>query len=429
MRRRLLVCALATLACLGLVLGLLAAWVQSDDAHARFEALASQALDREVRVGAIDVGLDAITLRELTISDPWARTPSVSADRAQFEVRWQALLDGGLAGTLRADRFSLDVRKRGTETNFHGIRRARSRRRPLDLLLVLGGGTVRVHDEDRGETVTAEGVTLSGRVQRSDAQPRVALDVGARTVRARGIAVFDVDVGLRVDAEAAELETLSVRLGDGVLQGRARAAFELASGWSVELEAHDVALSQELLPLVAAAFPAAAGVQERPEGALSMTVVARGAGWSRAQVLQSLQGRVELTLHDVVLPRASALVRVGALLGRGSEPLALPVVEVEARVQGPWVSVQRVRTDGTAVAVPFEGRVALDGRIEGELDVMPLLQVMPGVHERVRRYTTRLPVRVSGTTEQPSISMPPMAEVMRGAADAWFERASVSFAF
>jgi len=422
MRRRVLRAALVTIALVAVCIGAAVLWLHSDDARQRFEALASAALHRQVRVEAIDVGVSRLTLTGLAVSDPWSDGPALTVARGEFEPRWSVLLDGGLAGTLRAEAFEVDVRKRGQETNFHGMRRASTKPRPLDLMLELQGGDVRLHDEDRGETVSIEGVGLSGRVQRADAQPVVSLETRADHVRALGIAVHDVSVVLGVGPRGVELSTLAARLEEGTLEGEGHLAFDARSSWSARLDARDVGLRDELLPIVVAVFPAAAGVQSEVEGRLSLASDVRGAGLTHGAVLQSLHGDLAMRLDGVVLPRETAVVRVAALLGRPVEPMPLERLEIAASVRGPWVQVDAVRSGGRMLELPFEGRVSLEGRLDLQIDVLPLMAAIPSAQAWVRRYTTAVPVRVEGTTSEPLIRPPPASVLAKALAGAWAER-------
>ena len=426
MRRRLFRIALVTTALVAALLGVVAVWLHSDDARRRFEAVASEALDREVRVSSVEVGWASLTLHDLTLADPWAESPAVSVGHGVFEVEWTTLLAGGLKGRLRADEVSVIVRKRDGATNFHGIRRPRSSKRPLDVSLALEGGQVLLHDEDADETVEFEGVSLHGRVTRSDAQPVVALDAGATMIRARSVAVHDVAVELAIDADGVALERARVRLGEGLVAGRGTVRFDAESHWSAQLDVAEVGLRDELFPLVVAAFPGAAGLRSAPEGATAGTVSlqldVQGAGFVPVDVLPSLEGKLSLRLDDVVLPRETAVVRVASLLGRPAEPMRFDRLEADARVRGRWVRVDEVRHDGQAITLPFDGRVSLDGRLDLEVDVLALMRALPSAHEWARRYVASVPIRVEGTTDEPIIRPPPAGVVARSLATAWIER-------
>ncbi len=405
----------------------MAMWVRSDDARRRFERTASQALNRDVRVAGIGVGWDRVTLHNLTLSDPWSDQPALQVAHGEFEIRWSALWDGGLAGTLTAEAFSIRVRKRGRETNFHGMRRPTAQKRPLDIVLALSGGEVLVHDEDREERVRLEGVELVGRVAREDAQSVVGLEARADAVHTYGVLISDVSVSLAIGREGVDLDQLQARLGGGRIAADGRLGFDVSSTWSAHVEAVDVALRDEVLPIVVAAFPAAAGVPQTPEGRiegrLSLVAEVEGAGLSPSSLVPTLRGRLRVELEGVVLPPETAVVRIAALLGRSPEPLALEPVSVEASLAGPWVRVDTVRSGGEPIALPFEGRVALDGRLDLDVDVLPLLQALPQAHSWARRYTLALPVRVEGTTAEPVVRAPSAATVARAVAGAWALRA------
>lgn len=426
MRRRILRIALVTTAVLAVLAAVAGVWVHSDDARQRFEGLASKALDREVRVSSMEVGWASLTLHDLTLDDPWSASPSVVVGRGVFELEWGALLDGGLAGRLRADGFSVTVRKRDGATNFHGIRRPHSSHRPLDLLLELDGGAVLLRDEDADETIAFEGVSLRGHVQRADAQPVVTLDAGASAVRARSVAVYDAAVSLGIDADGVELDRARVRLGSGIVAGRGMLRFDEASHWSAQLDVAEVGLRDELFPLVVAAFPGAAGLRTAPEGATGGTVSLRldveGAGFAPAGLLPTLHGDLGLRLDGVVLPRETAVVRAASLLGRPAQPMRFDLIEVDARIRGRWVRVDEVRSEGAAISLPFDGRVSLDGRLDLDVDVLAFMRALPAAHAWARRYVSAVPIRVEGTTEDPVIRPPSAGVIARALATAWVDR-------
>ncbi len=286
---------------------------------------------------------------------------------------------------------------------------------------------MQLHDEDRRETVSLEGVALVGRVGRADAQPLVGLDARAEAVTAHGISVFDVSVALGLDAQGVNLEQVEARFGEGSLIADAHLRFDTASTWPARVEAQDVALRDELLPIVVAAFPGAAGVPQSPEGQiagrLSFTAEIKGSGLTPSSILPSLAGRLTVRLEGVVLPAETAIVRIAALLGRAPDPLALDPLAIEASLSGPWVRVDAVRSGGQPIDLPFEGRVALDGRLDLALDVLPLVRALPRAHAWARRYTLALPVRLEGTTADPVIRAPSAATVARAVAGAWAQRA------
>ena len=138
--------------------------------------------------------------------------------------------------------------------------------------------------------------------------------------------------------------------------------------------------------------------------------------------MQRLEGRASVWLDDLVLPRETALVRIAAFLGRPPEPLAFESLEIDASLRGPWVRVEGLWSEGEPVPLPFDGRVALDGRLDLEVDVLPLLRVVPRAHDWVRRYATAVPVRLEGTTQDPEIRPPSASAVTKALAGAFVER-------
>ena len=409
-------------------------WLQTDAARHRFEALASAALRRDVTVEALEVRLDALELSGLAVAGAPLDTPEMLAmpglrvDAARFELDWSALLEGGLAGTLHARDFDLRIVKQQGVTNWHGLRTPRSgeKRRPLDLRLVLDDGAVTYRDEDRGEQAIVRGVALAGRIERADAQKTVAFDVRAAQIQMRTIVVENVVLAMTVDDAALDVTSLEATLDDGAVSGEGRLAFDRSSSWSARVDARQLRLSEAVLPVVVAAFPAAAGLKAQPAGAtqgrLTVSAQVRGSGLRSVSVLQSLEGTLSVSLQDVVLPQETVAVRVAALLRRDAAPLPLPPLSVDARVSGPWVRVTEVRSNAEPIPLPFEGRVALDGRLDLRVDVLPLLGVMPHTQASVRRYADAIPVRVVGTVQAPEVRAPSAAALAKAVAGAWVER-------
>ncbi|MEM6291979.1 MAG: AsmA-like C-terminal region-containing protein [Myxococcota bacterium] len=432
--RRLLLAGGGALGFLGL--GLLGGWMwlHTDAARHRFEVLASEALHRQVTVDAIDVQLDALELSGLTVAGAPDDTslgqgePGLEVDAARFELRWSALLDGGLAGTLHARDFDLRVAKQEGATNWHGIRRRRSGddTRPLDLRLVLDDGTVTYRDEDRGEEVVLRGVALAGRVETAEAHKDVTFDARAAEVEMRDVVLEDVALTVQASEVALAVTSFEATLDEAAITGDGALAFDRASSWSARVDATGLSLGDAVLPVVVAAFPAAAGLTAQPVGAtqgqLSISAEVQGSGLKRASVMQSLAGSLGVSLNDVVLPKETVAVRVAALLGRTAAPLPLPPLSIDARIDGPWVRVAEVRSEGDPIALPFEGRVALDGRLDLQVDVLPLLGVMPEARAGVRRYANALPVRVEGTVQHPEVLPPSAGAVAKAVAGAWIER-------
>lgn len=415
---------LAGMVVLAIPLVALAAWMRGAGARARFEHIASSALHRDITIEGMELGWSSLELEGLRVADPWVDDQAVYAEHASVDLDLWTLLGGGLRGTVRASAFEVTVRKRGHETNFHGMR-SKSSGRELDLLLELEGGDVVYEDLDRNESVRAHRVALRGNVQRAGAQRVVGLDVEVGALNAWGIELRDVFAAARFDRESIVVPKLNVTLIQGAISAEGALAFGAEGEWSAVVDAHELTLDDDLLPIAAVVFPALAGMQDVPEGhaggTMSLHVEAAGAGLSAESVRSSLSGEVQLGLRDLSLPSESLAVRLAGMFGQGDTLLAMPKVGVDARVEEGWIRVHELRMNGEKVALPFRGRAHMDGRLDLEIDVLPLLRAA-GVSSKVERYAADLPLHVRGTVRDPDVDAPSARELAGSVGRAWLQK-------
>jgi hypothetical protein len=421
-RRRALII-VAALALLVVGAGIVAySWLGSDDARTRLERVLSEALHRTVTIEGLEVQptRGIVELTGVTIANPegWDGAPMLTAGRVELEVDLDDALDGRLDGAVEASGLDLRIAKRDGAINLQGMHRKDGATRAVDLHLdiELTDARVLLEDLDRGETMRLDGVRLdallSNRAEGKDAD--VDLEVGAVSVR--GVGLHHVALSVTGTDDAVVVRRLAARIGDaGKIHGAGRVQLDADTDWSLQLEAHGVAIDADLLPVVVAFYPPAAGVDAPPQGKLDAALELAGAGFAWETLRPVLRGTGSVTTRDVVLPRESLAVEVAALGGRIAEPWAVGTTTVDVTLADGWVVLGRVENEGTPVAVPVTGRVGLDGALDLEVDLMPLVRAFGGgAYATVARYTSSIPMRVQGTTSDPQFKPPTAAAVAKG---------------
>jgi hypothetical protein len=399
------------------------AWLGSDDARHRLEIVLTRALHRDVTIAALDVETSrgAIELRGVVVGNPegWEGPPTLQADRVRFDVDLEDALEGRLDGKVAASGLQLWIAKRDGATNLHGMVRQRE---PIDLNLdiALTDAHVLLEDLDREEQLQLDGVALSVLLSNREAVKDIALDLDVAALTVRGVGLQALEIEAVGSNEAVELRRVVARVGEqGRVEGAGSVQLDDATTWAIDLTATAVALDDDLLPIVVAFYPPAAGIAKAPEGrtqgSLDGTLRLEGAGTQWAAMKPTLKGNGAVTLRDIVLPEQSLAVSIGALVGRELEPWVLGTTTVDVQIGEGWVTLLRVVNDGAEVMPPVTGRVGLDGALDLEVDLMPLVRVYGGgVYARVVRTTSSIPLRVQGTVEQPDFEPPTPGAVAKG---------------
>jgi hypothetical protein len=124
------------------------------------------------------------------------------------------------------------------------------------------------------------------------------------------------------------------------------------------------------------------------------------------------------------VPEGSLITLVAALGGRPPGPLRLSHASASFELADEWVQLGTMVSDGAAFDPHVRGRVALDGRLDLTVDLMPVVEAFGGgAYAQASRYTTSLPVRIEGTAQAPELKPPALEDVARGLVGAAIERA------
>jgi hypothetical protein len=404
----------------GVVFGM-RAWWGSDDPRARVQALLSQALQRDVAIGGLEVQGEHVVLTEVAIGNPegFEGEPLFRAARIELDVALEDLLDDEITGVVHADAVDLHVVKKDGKTNLLGpFERGSGDGRPLDLHLDLAITASRLvlDDLDRGQTLVLEGVGMRVLLSNRDGAQRGEAHVTIAEVGLHGIPLRDVELFAKVSDDAVELEQLEGRLGAaGRVKGHGQLWLGGDKGWTFVVSAADVDIDGDVRPLVTALFPPLAATVDATaaKGKVAADVALSGTGLHWAQIRPTLAGKGNATLTDVELPAGSLVPDLAALVGHeGAWSLAQATAEFT--VADDWVKLGRVTLDRDAVPMPVEGGVSLAGALDLRVDVLPLARLFGGkTHAAIGTVATSLPVRVRGTVSKPELAWPTAADVGR----------------
>lgn len=401
------------------------AWwlVRSIDAKAQLERVLSDALGREVTIGALDVDPRGhVALRDVDVANPpgFDGAPLLHAGELDIDVELSTLLDREVVGVVTVRAVDLHVVKQGGTTNLHGMFPKRGGGKPIDLHLDLAihAAHVELEDRDRGESLALDGVDVRVLASNREGEQHGEGQVTIAAIGLHGVTMRDVSMRVLGDGERVAIEELRGTVGTaGTVTGSGSLFLGGDRGWQFELVAEQIDLASDVAPVVSTLYPPLASSIEGTAAtgfvAGSFTLSGNGLHWE--QIEPTLAGKGRITLTDVVLPRESLLLAIAALAGREGESLTLTKVELELALADRWITLERVTSDAQSVAVPVTGRVSLSGELDLKVELMPLVQAFGGgAYAGAAKYTTSIPVRVRGTTRKPELAPPRAGDLAKG---------------
>jgi len=403
----------------------------SDGLRHRVERRLSTALGREVTIERLEVESErsAVVLFGVRVADPpqFGGGALLVAQQMRLEVGIDALLDDAIEGTLTAHGVDVRVVRVDAQTNLHGLGRASTDEDPipLHLAVALTDCSVELVDRAFDDSVTLSHVDLEGVVGTAADDKRAGLSVKVAEVKFGEHAARDVAVHGQFTADGLMISRATAGLGQSA-RLVASGGIELVEGkpaeWSLDVTLEDAALRDDLVPVAAALYPPLAALEghmaEAPDAewgrlTLATHLVGHGLHWSKAKA--GLAGRGELTLEGLRVPAETLLGRLAALAGHEGGPLTLGRASSTFTLAGGWITLGSVSAEGAVIVPPVTGRVALDGRLELEVDLMPLVAAYGGgVYAAARGVSSSIPVRVRGTVDKPEIKAPSARSIAKG---------------
>jgi hypothetical protein len=413
----------------------LGGWLDSKDARAEAERILSEAIGRPVHIEAVEVEpFNAfVQLKGVRVDnlEEWGSEPLMTAATVTLNLELDDLLDRHLDGDLRAEGVALRVAKRGHETNLDGMGRPTEDREPIDLdmQILIYDGDVDVTDLDRDETLRLAHVRVESSLSnRSDSRASV-MEMDAGPISLHGVEIDELELRVLADDAAVRIDRIRGRIGEiGGLTGAGELDLD-SSTWSFALQVTNIELDEEIVPVVEVVYPpviaAAQSEQELPRGRVSGRVELRGQGLHWYVVRPTLAGEGEIRIQELHIPDSSLLAMVAHVVGAPSGPLTLDEAGAKFSLAQGWIDLKSVTVGRKEVRSPVRGRVGLDGRLDLLVDLMPVVRLFgEDAHAAIAHYTTSIPVRVRGTTAEPSIEPPTGKDVAKGLLGGALKRAA-----
>jgi uncharacterized protein involved in outer membrane biogenesis len=406
-----------------LVLVVIPLVVNTEAGRKRVAASLSRALRRDVRIGDLSVGLlfSSVRVDGLRVENPpdYPPGPMIEAGLLKFDVGWRALLEGRLEGTATGKGLRVRVQKRGEGTNLDGLGgEPRAETKPegdrgpdLHVGVELEDCDVAVEDLDRGETLALNQVSARFVLSNREGQRDASLGIRVGAIDGRALRVRDLDVQAVQAGDLLDLRSLRARLGDGgTIEGKGTLRVRGAAPgeqWNLELQAKGVRIDQQVLPIVRTIFPLAAAAEGQLRGSLEGRFALAGSGLTWETAKSTLKGGGDVRLVGMGLPETSVLVQIAAMTGRAKGAVELNDAGATFVARDGWVEFSRLSASGEQVRYDLSGRVSLDGRLELEMDVLPLVQRYGGGElAKYKDKVRRLPLRIGGTTVRPKLELP-----------------------
>jgi hypothetical protein len=418
--RRIVIALVVVLVLLGGVVFGARYWLASDDPRARLQQALTEALQRDVVIGALEVEGERVVLTGVSIGNPegFAGAPLFSAERIELDVALEDLLDDRITGVVSAHAVELRIAKQSGTTNLLGPIGRGEGGRALDLHvdLAITSSRLVLEDLDRDQSSALEGVGMRVLLSNRDGAQQGQAHVTIAEVGLHGIPLRDVELFATVADDVVDLDRLTGTLGrSGRVQGSGRLWLGGDKGWSFTIAAAGVDIDGDVRPLAIGLFPplAATFAATAATGMLAADVELSGTGLHWDVIRPTLAGKGSATLTDLRVPEGALVPEVVALVGHAG-PWTLAVATVEFMLADEWVTLARVTVDRERVTVPVEGGVSLAGALELRVDVLPLVRVFgSAAHTAVGNYATSLPVRIRGTVQKPEIALPTATDVGR----------------
>jgi len=386
------------------------------------------ALGREVRIGDLSVGLlfRSVRVDGLRISNPpgYPAVPFLEAGSIEFQIGLKQLIQGKIEGRAKGSRIHLLVQKTGGGTNLDGLGGdARARREKpegergpeLDLALELDDCDVVVEDLDRKEKVTVQGVSARFALSNREGQSAASLGIHVASIDRGALRMRDVDVQAVQSGDWLDLEKLKARIGDeGGISGKGRLQVRNGDAWNVDVAASGVRIDTQILPIVATMFPLAGAASDQVQGSFEGNFALEGRGLTWQAAKPTLKGGGDLRLHGMGLPATSILAQLASHVGRAQGAIQLNDAGATFTVGNGWLDFSRLSASGEEARYDLAGRISLDGALELNLDVLPLMKRYGG--GGLAKYTDKLrklPVRIGGTTAKPKFDGLDVADVVK----------------
>jgi hypothetical protein len=387
----------------------------------KLAAALSKALDRDVKIADLDVGLfwSPVEITGLRIANPegYPEGALLDAEYLKMESSLKKLVGGTIRGGLTGRGVTVHVIKKDGGTNMDGMGGAKKKREKekdgevpdLDLSLDLADGTFIIEDLDKPDRLQVDGVRTRARVTNMGGMKTADLELGIDAIDAASMRVRNLLLKSTLDGDDLVVPELSADLpGSGRLGGSGRMGMRKGGGWSADLALQKVSIDKDMMPFVGAVFPLAASAGGQLDGLLDARFKVSGNGLTWEKVKPGLVGEGQVTLSDLGLPSGSVVTQIAKLAGGGGDAVTFNQAGAAFAVRDGWLHFNRLSASGKKARYDLAGKVSLDGRMELALDLLPLVKTFGGgdTYAKVAKYAKKIPVRVEGLTTSPKIKAP-----------------------
>ena len=397
----------------------------------------SRALDREVTIGGLEVGFlyTSVDIEDLRIANPegFPEGAFLHAKSLELDSDLRELLKGTLHGRTKGDGFVVHILRKGGRTNLEGLapKGGSNTEGPkvedvpdLDLAMEIQDSRLIIEDLDKNEKLVLDGCSISTRLTNREGDADAGLEIRVRSIERGGLEVRELEMDSKFANDSLEMEKLHALLpGRGTLCGTARLRVKGGDDWSATLLAKDVGLDDDIMEIVGALYPLAAAAKGQTKGTLDSEFEVKGNGLTWDAMKPTLAGTGRVTFTDLALPADSVIGLVAALAGREGGDISINDAGAQFRIADGWLDFQRLSASTKEARYDLAGRVSLDGELDLNMDLMPLVKTFGGGknYKKVSKYVKRLPVRIVGTSETPRLKAPRVEDIATDAAQSALE--------
>ncbi|MHC4956989.1 MAG: AsmA family protein [Planctomycetota bacterium] len=387
----------------------------------KLAAALSKALDRDVTIADLDVGLfwSPVEISGLRIANP-AGYPDgalLDAEYLKMESSLRKLIGGTIRGGLTGRGVTVHIIKKDGGTNMDGMggdKREREKEKAgevpdLDLSLDLSDGTFIIEDLDKPDRLEVGGVRTRARVTNQGGMKTADLEVGIDVIDTTAMKVKNLLLKSRLDGDDLVVPELSAELpGSGRLDGNARMGMRKGGGWSADLTLKQVSLDKDMMPFVGAVYPLAASAGGQVDGLLDARFKVNGTGLTWEKIKPDLTGEAQVTLSNLGLPSGSVVTQLTRLAGGGGDAVTFNSAGAAFAIRDGWLHFNRLSASGKKARYDLAGKVSLDGELKLTLDLLPLVKTFGGggTYKKVAEYAKSIPVRIEGQATSPKLKAP-----------------------
>jgi uncharacterized protein involved in outer membrane biogenesis len=389
-----------------------------------------RALGRDVAIGGLDIGwfFSSVDVEDLSIANPegYPEGSFLKAGSLALDTKFGRLVDGQIEGGLKGKGLDVHIIKQGGGTNLDGLTKGGEEEKEqgegpdLDLTLELADSRLRVTDLDKKEEIVIDGVGLTMRLTNRAGASDVGLKLRVASIDTGTLVVRELKIDARQAGDYLDLESLTAMLpGQGKLNGSGRMRVRGGDDWNVQLDADRVGIESDMMPLVSAMYPFASAAGGQADGTLGAHFEVKGKGLTWEAMKPTLEGTGKVTLTDLKLPGDSVLALAAQLAGKAGGAIKLHDAGAQFAIRNGWLQFNRLSASGDEARYDLAGRVSLDGKLDLNMDLMPLVKQFGGgsAYRNLEKYgVTSLPLGIIGTTAKPKLEAPKVGDIAKDAA-------------